>query len=166
VGTGGSFLGSAGQLELPATGPVDEIGRGVTLGQQGGFLGVNDGVAGSPPQNPRSLDACWKRREQLLGPSAILKVGGQDHHAKDEVKGADQEMPLTPLDLLAGIVAPLVAGLGALDALAVEDGRTGLSVASFDPTHVFPQVRVNLRPQAVALPQAEVVAETVAQGAK
>jgi hypothetical protein len=30
-------------------------------------------------------------------------------------------MPLAPLDLLAGVVAPLVAGLGALDALAVDD---------------------------------------------
>src|SRR5512139_297457 len=105
-----------------------------------------------------------ERGEQLPGSIAILNVGGQERHEEHEADRVDQEMALATIDLLAGVVAPLVAGLGALDTLAVEDGRTGMSVATFDQAHVFPQVGVNLRPQPVALPYAEVVVDRPPRG--
>ena len=68
-------------------------------------------------------------------------------------------MPLASVDFFPGIVAPLVAGLGALDALTVDDRRTGVALASFHLARMLPQVRVNVDPQAVALPEPKVVVD-------
>ena len=62
-----------------------------------------------------------------------------------------------PVDFLAGIVAPLVAALGALDALAVEAARRGLAAAAGHQTHVLPQMLMHLGPQPRVLPAPEVV---------
>ena len=75
-----------------------------------GLAAVGPEVADAPARR-----AGKERGEQLPGPIAILDVRGQDHHEEDEAKGVHQEMALAPIDLLAGVVAPLVAGLGALD---------------------------------------------------
>jgi hypothetical protein len=46
--------------------------------------------------------------------------------------GIDQRVALAPVDLLAGIVTARAAGLGGLDALAVDDRGRGAAVAT-DP---------------------------------
>src|SRR5437660_12532802 len=68
-------------------------------------------------------------------------------------------MPLASVDFFPGIVAPLVAGLGALDAMTVDDRRTGVALASFHLARMLPQVRVNVDPQAVDLPEPKVVVD-------
>lgn len=96
-------------------------------------------------------------RQQLLGAIAILDIGGQYSDQEQQAKGVDQDMSLASINLFSGVVAPLVAAFGTLDALAVDDGRTGLGLASFDHTHLLPQMAVNRHPQTGALPEPEIV---------
>ena len=96
-------------------------------------------------------------RQQLLGAIAILDIGGQYSDQEQQAKGVDQDMSLASINLFSGVVAPLVAAFGALDTLAVDDGRTGLGLASFDHTHLLPQMGVNRHPQTGALPEPEIV---------
>src|ERR1019366_9166442 len=83
--------------------------------------------------------------------------GGQNHHQEEQTDGIDQDMPLASVDFLAGVVTPLVARLGALDALTVDDGRAGMALAPFHLACLFPQAGVNGDPQTIALPDAEVM---------
>ena len=96
-------------------------------------------------------------RQQLLGSIPVLNVRRQDHHPESQTDRVDQEVAFASIDFLARIVTPLVAGLGTLDALAVDDRRAGLRLSSFDPAEMFSQMGVNLAPQAIALPESEVV---------
>jgi len=95
--------------------------------------------------------------QQLLGPIPVLNVRRQDHYQENKTDGVDQDVTFTSVDLLARIVTPLVAGLGTLDALAVDDPRAGLTLSSFNQAQMFSQMGVNLVPQAIALPESEVV---------
>jgi hypothetical protein len=96
-------------------------------------------------------------RQQLSGSVPVLNVGRQDHHPEQQTQGIDQDVSFAPVDFLARIVTPLVAGFGALDALAVDDSGAGVRLAPFDQAEMFSQMGVNLLPQAIALPDAEVV---------
>lgn len=98
-----------------------------------------------------------RQRQQLFGGISILNIGGQHHHRDEQSDRIDQDMAFAPIDLLAGIVTPLVADLGTLYALAVDDTSTGVALASIDQAHLFPQVSMNGFPQTVALPGSEVV---------
>ena len=73
-------------------------------------------------------------------------------------------MPLATIDLLACIVAPLIARLGAFDTLTIDDARAGMAISSFDRTDLFAQVRVDRRPQTVTLPETEVVINSAPPG--
>src|SRR5260221_10398064 len=73
-------------------------------------------------------------------------------------------MPLASIDFFSGIVAPLVAGFGTLDALAVDNCRAGVPLASLHLARMLPQVRVNGDPQAVALPEPQVVVDSSPSG--
>src|SRR5271167_2600682 len=66
-------------------------------------------------------------------------------------------MALAAIDLFSGIVAPLFAGLGALDALAVDDRRAGVAVAPFQLARLLPQLRVDGDPQTVPFPESEIM---------
>ena len=105
-----------------------------------------------------------ERCEQLLGSVAILNVGRQHHDPQDQSDCVDHNMPLATIDLLACIEAPLVAGLGALDTLTVDDTRAGIGVSSFNQTDLLAQVRVNRRPQPVPLPESKIVIDSAPPG--
>jgi hypothetical protein len=64
---------------------------------------------------------------------------------------------LAPVDFLACVVAARVTALGALDALAVDDRRAGVAIASLELPQEFAQVGVNLRPQPAVFPLPEVM---------
>lgn len=91
---------------------------------------------------PDTLDApaCLlteERRQQLFGAISVLDVGRQNHHQEHQPDRVDQDVAFAPIDFLACIVAPLVAGFGTLDALTVDDRRAGLSLASFGQAQVL-----------------------------
>src|SRR5580704_14008745 len=77
--------------------------------------------------------------QQLLTTIPVLNVGGQDHRHEDQTHRIDQDMALAAIYLFPGIVAPLVAGLGALDALTVDDRPTGVAIAPFQLARLLPQ---------------------------
>ena len=91
-----------------------------------------------------------ERAQQRARPVPIFNVGGQHQHQHQHQQkqpyGVPQDRPLAPGDFLAGVATSLVAAFGALDALAVEDGRTGLAVAPCHDPHLFAQMRMNLDP--------------------
>lgn len=128
------------------------------------FLDVIDQSPSVTAIGPDVFDAAWcglskERSQQLPGPVAVLNVRGQNHHTEDQTDGIDQDMPLASVDLLAGIVASLVANFGTFDGLTVDDPRAGVTFAPFDQTHLFPQMVVNSRPQTIVLPQPEVMVD-------
>lgn len=102
--------------------------------------------------------------EQLFGPIPVLNVGGQDHHEEDQADGIDQDRPLASIDFLARLVTPLVAGFGALDTLAVDEGCAGLPFAPLHWACLFPQAGVNGDPQTLALPGSEVMINGAPRG--
>src|ERR1019366_1886651 len=91
-------------------------------------------------------------------------IGGQNHDHEEQADRIDQDMPLASVDFFAGVVTPLVARLGALDTLAVDDGRAGLPFAPFHLACLFPQAGVNGDPQTVALPGSEVMINRAPRG--
>lgn len=95
--------------------------------------------------------------QQLLGAIPVLNVRRQDQDPEHQADCVDQDVAFTSVDLLARIVTPLVAGLGTLGALAVDDRSPGLRLSSFDEAEIFAQMGVKLVPQAIALPEPEVV---------
>ena len=140
--------------------------------QVGTFDDLDRATAGSPSPveqhtriatvGPDLLDsiACplaQRQKQELFGRIPVLNIGGQHHDRDYQTDGVDQNMTLAPVDLFAGVVTPLLADLGALDALAVDDTSTGVAVSPFDQAHRFPQVVVNRRPQTIAFPKSEVV---------
>ena len=97
-------------------------------------------------------------RQEQDGPIAILDTGRRDLHAEDHPQGIHEQVALAPADLLARIVADgLATLLGAFDALAVEDGRSGRGLASFGDADLHPQTLVELLPQATLAPGREVI---------
>jgi len=133
------------------------------------FPGVVQQTPGITAVSPNVFDPSARRFreercEQLLGSVAILNVGRQHHDPQDQSDCVDHNMPLATVDLLACIEAPLVAALGALNTLTVDDTRAGIAVSSFDQADLFAQVRVNRRPQPVPLPETEVVINSAPPG--
>ena len=57
----------------------------------------------------------------------VLHAGGPDVNAKEQPLGIRQEVAFAPFDFLARVVAAAAGpdGIGAFDALAVDDGRAG-----------------------------------------
>jgi hypothetical protein len=96
-------------------------------------------------------------RQQLPSRIPVLNVGWQDHHQQHQTHRIDQDMSFAALDLFAGIVTPLVAGFTALDALAVDDRRAGVALATVEQTQMFPQMGVDLLPHTVVLPEPKVM---------
>ena len=142
----GMKLGSFYDLDCAAadsSGPVHQHTRIATVGPD-----MFDAIACPLAQS---------QGQQLFGSIPILNIGGQHHHRDDQPDRIDQDMAFAPIDFLAGIVTPLVADFGALDALTVDDTCTGVALASIAHAHQFPQVSMNGGPQAVALPESEVV---------
>src|SRR4029077_9957353 len=68
-----------------------------------------------------------------------------------------EEVALAPVDFLADIVASFVAALRALDALTVEDPRTGMALSPRHHTQMLSQMPVDCRQEAFAFPLTEVV---------
>ena len=125
---------------------------------EGMKAGALDDLEGAAPPSPRPTQQCSRvaaigpdvfdspgdglaeeGRQQLFGGIPILNVGGQDHHHKDQADGIDQDMPLATVDFLARVVTPLVARLGALDTLAVDNGGAWVAFAPFHLARLFPQ---------------------------
>src|ERR1700741_1019192 len=52
---------------------------------------------------------------------AVLNIGGMDMDGKQKAIGVGDDMPLTPVNTFAGVVASWTAGLGRRRALAVND---------------------------------------------
>jgi hypothetical protein len=124
-------------------GPLEQSTRIAAVGPD-----ALDAPAVAPPK-----DQC----QQLSGSIPILNMGWQQHDGDNQSKGVHQVVPLAPVDFLAGVVTPLVAGLGALDALAVDDAGADVEFAPGGLTQMLAQVVVNLLPQTVLFPEPEVV---------
>ena len=116
------------------------------------------------PVGPEVLDPAGslvgkESREQLPSGVAVLNVGWQHHHPQHQTERIDQDMSFSAVDFLARIVTPFFAHLGALDALAIEDGRAGMALATFDPAQMLSQMGMDLFPQTVELPEPEVMVD-------
>ena len=98
-----------------------------------------------------------ERLEQLAGTVSVLDVGGQSQHHQNQSHRVHKNVALAPVDFLARVVAALVAHLGALDALAVDARRAGVAFAVLGQAHRLAQMSMNGFPQAVVLPEPEVV---------
>jgi hypothetical protein len=98
-----------------------------------------------------------ERPQQLLGSVSVLDVRGQYQGQQNESHRIDQEVALAPVDFLAGIVASLVAALRALDALSVEDPRTGMALSPRHHTQMLSQMPVDCHQESFAFPLPEVV---------
>src|SRR3954454_9077414 len=96
-------------------------------------------------------------------PVAILDAGGVDHDDQQQAESVDQDVPLAPVHLLAGIVAPRAAGFGGPHALAVDDAGRGRGLPPGLLARGHDQQGVERRPGSV-LPQAPEVAEHRALG--
>ena len=102
--------------------------------------------------------------QQELGSVPVLNVGGQNHYGEQQANRIDQDMPLAPIDFLARIIATFVAAFTAFDALAIDDRRTGLAVASRQQARGLPQVGVDLHPETIAFPEAKVMVDGAPRG--
>jgi hypothetical protein len=69
-----------------------------------------------------------------------------------------------PRIFFPGVVAPLAADLGRLDALAVDDRGARLRIPAGPPPHGLAQRRVDPLPSAVEGPDVEVIADAVVIG--
>ena len=158
----------------PTKGAFDNPAAGQHL--EGMKVGTLDDLDGAAPQSAGPIQECSgvaaigpdvsdspghglteEGGQQLFGAIPILNMGGQDGHHEQQADGIDQDMAFASVDFLAGVVTPLVASLGAFDALAVDDGRAGVAFASFRLARLFPQASVNGDPQTVLLPGSEVM---------
>jgi len=69
------------------------------------------------------------------GRPPIIQTGTGNEYGQQQAQRIDQQMPLTPLDLLATIVPPLrAAHLGGLDRLTINVRGTGRELASCSHT--------------------------------
>src|ERR1017187_10453287 len=84
-----------------------------------GAVGPDFGQPLIPADNPR---------QQRLGPVAILFAGRTDVNPQPRPKRVHQDVPLTPLDLFARVVAARTALVAQFDTLAVEHGGRRLSI--------------------------------------
>src|SRR5262249_14905086 len=94
------------QPTAPPPQPVDQLPRITPIRPDQADIGAF---------GPRAL-------EDQLGPIQILDVRRRDHDAEQEAHGLDQQRPLGPLDLLAGIVTAAAAGPAPLDRSAIDEG--------------------------------------------
>ncbi len=62
-------------------------------------------VSAIGPDQLEPSKAVLERREQELAPVSVLNGGFLHQHVQDQPSGIDQQMALTPLDLLAAVVA-------------------------------------------------------------
>ena len=71
-----------------------------------------------------------EQTQKHLGPIPVLNAGRPDVNPEKQALGIGQEMAFAAFDFLARIVAAAAGpdGVGAFDALAVDNGRTGLGV--------------------------------------
>src|ERR1017187_1247078 len=135
------FQGAAPQFH----GPLDQRARVAAIGPD-----MSDAAA-------HRLALTEEAGQQLSSAIAVLEIGRQHRHQQQQANRVHQDVPLASVDLLARVVASLVARLRASDALAVDDPRTGLAISSSRHAHLFAQMSVNSHPKPIALPQSEIV---------
>src|ERR1035441_5826369 len=135
------FQGAAPQVH----GPLDQRARVAAIGPD-----MSDAAA-------HRLALTEEAGQQLSSAIAVLEIGGQHRHQQQQANRVHQDVTLASVDLLARVVASLVARLRASDALAVDDPRTGLAISSSRHAHLFAQMSVNSHPKPIALPQSEIV---------
>jgi hypothetical protein len=73
------------------------------------FPGPRDQFPGVAPIGPDPLQArelSDQSSQHQLGPVAVLDVGGMHDHDQEQAQGVYDDVPLAPLDLLAGVVTP------------------------------------------------------------
>src|ERR1035438_3125076 len=90
-------------------------------------------VATIGPDEPKSFVDPRETIQQLARAITVLHVGGQHHHHQHQPHRIDQEVSLTSVNLLAGVITALAPGLTAFNGLTVENGCRRLSLfASFE----------------------------------
>src|SRR5579871_3964915 len=118
-----------------------------------------DQLAGVTAIGPNELNRAIglkKRCQQALSRIPILDVGAGDHYDQHQAQRVDDQVTLGTVDLLAGIKASDFIAFGALDRLAIEDGRSGLGFAPMGMTELSAKVVVELDPEAAENPVAVV----------
>ena len=105
-----------------------------------------DAEPGEPAQDPA---------QHLLRAVAFGGAGRGHGHAEHQPQGIHQQMPLAPLDPLAGVIANTTAVTVGLDALAVENGSGGLRALVVGFPNERAQRVVEGRPLVVADPLPE-----------
>lgn len=98
-----------------------------------------------------------QRSQDCLSPVAILRARGVNFDQQRQAKRINQEMPFPPVDSLARVITALgAATIRGLDALAIEDGGSRLSLAPFLLSHKAAQSVVDSLPNACDPPGAEI----------
>jgi hypothetical protein len=65
---------------------------------------------------------------RLRHPDPGLRLMNLENHSS--AVGIDHDLTLAPVDFLSRIISPRATGLGGLDALAVDDSRTGAGLTA------------------------------------
>ena len=111
------------------------------------------------PDLPQLLAGAAQARNQQPRPRWVRGRARRDHHRQHQAQRIDQQMPLAPLDLFAGVVAPRARDLGGLDTLAVQRTSGGVFVAPRAAAHLGAQGVVDALPRAIVAPLAEIVVD-------
>jgi hypothetical protein len=155
-------------LDTPPAGQHDEGGLPGELthdlhGEPERGAGPVDQVAGvagvGPHQADRGKDRPDDPHQQVAG-VAVLHVGAGDQHGQQQPGGVSDDVPLAPVDLLAGVVAATGPAdrVGAAHGLGVHQRRRRLRGAALDQADLLPQRVVDAVECPVAGPDGEVVA--------
>src|SRR6185503_5769589 len=88
---------------------------------------------------------------------SILNVCRQDKNSQNQAEHIDEEMPLSPLDLFAGIIAARTTHLRRLHRLAIDDRSSCLRIAPRSHSRLATKRISALLPSSVLLPYTKIV---------
>ena len=108
------------------------------------------------PDQLQPREAALEPGRDELDAVAVLDRGRVDDDRQEQPHGVDDDVPLPARDPLAHVVAPRLAPLGGVDALAVDDRRRGALLAAVGVPQPGAEHVEDLRPGAVEPPPAVV----------
>ena len=127
----GTFNHPASGQELEAFDPeraLDDLdGPRAAMGERvDQLLAAINPVGKDMPKLGKAISQAFQQRN---GTMDILDVGGMNVNGQQQTIGISDDVPLAPMDALAGIKAACASGLGRRSTLAVDDGGSRLGLA-------------------------------------
>jgi hypothetical protein len=117
-------------------------------------------VLAVPPDDHQTREAFRVHAgEGQLGAFGVIDGGAGDNHRQQQSHRIHDNMPLATGDLLAAVVAALLAPFGAFDALAVDAGGAGRRLSASRQANFDPQAGDDTVPGSVRDPGAKVVVD-------